>query len=207
MATSGSPSQWADFFPENLVPDVLILVVSSWEELDKPQHNEHEVSITKRFLPVLRRNKGLRRLPFAIDRETWLDDEAATEHARLDLRFQHGHREDVYLAFECKRLNVKYESGFRSEASKYVHEGMSRFMEHKYARGLRQGGMIGYVMDGDVDAAVRAIEGQFRDHKKLLLLRVPKLARSSLVPDNSNIRETTHHGTGRPFRIHHLFLA
>ena len=207
MATSGSSTQWADFFPEDLLPDVLILVVSSWDEVDKPQRNEHEVSITERFLPVLRQNKGLRRLPFVIDREIWLDDEAAAEHARLDLRFMHGYREDVYLAFECKRLNVRYDSGFRSEASQYVHQGMSRFLEQKYARGLRHGGMIAYVMDANVEGAISAIEVELENHQQILFLRVPRFQPSSLAPARTDIRETVHHRDHAVFWIHHLFLA
>lgn len=207
MVTSGSPAQWADFFPEDLVPDALILILSSWEDIDKPLSDEHEVSITERFLLVLRRDKALRRLPFAIDREIWIDDEDAKDNARVDLRFMHGYREDVYLAFECKRLNVTYDSGFRPEASKYVHQGMKRFVEQKYARGLRHGGMIGYVMDGDVDAAVSRIQDQLEDHMPVLLLQVSNLAPSSLVSGNTNIRETVHHRSGTSFRIHHLFLA
>jgi len=207
MATSGSPSQWSDFFPEELVPDVLILILSSWGEVDKPYSNEREVPITERFLPVLRRNKGLRQLPFAVDREIWLDDEDCQEHARLDLRFLHGYREDVYLAFECKRLNVAYDSGYRSEAGKYVHQGMKRFVQQKYASGLRHGGMIGYVMDGSVDTAISAIEQQMQSNQKMLLLRVPKLNPSALVPEKPNTRESTHHRDHTVFRIHHLFLA
>lgn len=206
MAISGSPTQWADFFPEELIPDVFILVVSSWDEVDKPPTDEHEVSITERFLPVLRRNRGLRELPFVVDREIWLDDEGAEEHARLDLRFLHGYREDVYLALECKRLNVTYDSGFRSKASEYVHKGMRRFVDQKYARGLRHGGMIGYVMDGNVEAAVSAIEAQLAKHRKVLLLPVPRLRLSSLVPGKRNIRETVHHRKRTVFCLHHLFL-
>jgi len=207
MATSGSATHWLDFFPEELLPDVLILIVSSWEALSKPVPDEHEVSITKRFLPVLRQNKGLRRLPFVVDREIWLDEDDSSEHARVDLRFMHGYREDVYLAFECKRLNVNHPSGFRSHVSEYVNQGMRRFIQQKYARALRHGGMLGYVMDGDADAAVCAIELQLEKDIKALLLRLPKLAFSSLVPGNSRIRETVHHLPGTSFCIHHLLLA
>ena len=53
----------------------------------------------------------------------------------------------------CKRLNVKG----ASLAREYVREGMMRFVTGKYSPELPIGGMIGYVMDGNVEAASRSV--------------------------------------------------
>ncbi len=61
---------------------------------------------------------------------------------------------EVYLAFECKRLNVRYADGRRSQAGKYADEGLMRYVSAQYARALPLGAMLGYVMDGDVEWVV-----------------------------------------------------
>ena len=59
-----------------------------------------------------------------------------------------------YLAYECKRLNVKRDGRRRSLATQYVMEGLHRFITEQYAEGLPVGCMLGYVMDGDVPFAL-----------------------------------------------------
>ena len=63
-----------------------------------------------------------------------------------------------YLAYECKRLNVKDRDGTRQPlAGKYVSKGVMRFVTEQYAENLPTGCMIGYVMDGDLDSAYSRI--------------------------------------------------
>lgn len=58
-----------------------------------------------------------------------------------------------YLAYEAKRLNVTMPSGFKALSGKYVSEGLARYVTGKYSEGLPFGGMLGYVLDGDLPAA------------------------------------------------------
>jgi hypothetical protein len=62
-----------------------------------------------------------------------------------------------YLAYEAKRLSVQMPSGFRSLAGEYLKEGLSRYATEKYAEGLPFGGMLGYVLDGDLPTASNRI--------------------------------------------------
>ncbi len=64
---------------------------------------------------------------------------------------------DVYLAYECKRLNELRPDGRRSLATRYVTEGVSRFVDGQYSEKLPVGCMLGYVMDGDVEYAVSTV--------------------------------------------------
>lgn len=70
-----------------------------------------------------------------------------------------GYGRNIYLAYECKRLNVRGADGARrSQAGDYVGKnGMMRFIEGKYARYLPVGCMLGYVMDGDLPWAYTRI--------------------------------------------------
>lgn len=125
MAILGSAELWADFFPDELIPDILAMVVEVWAEFTQPSTNEHEVPITMRFRAALEQYKDLKRLPLRIDREAPVDDlENAAELGRVDLRLTHGYRSDVYFAFECKRLNVISSKGTVSSlAGEYVSQG------------------------------------------------------------------------------------
>ena len=54
---------------------------------------------------------------------------------------------DTYLAYECKRLNVRRSDGRRTLATEYVKCGVARFARGQYSRELPVGGMLGYVLD------------------------------------------------------------
>ena len=80
-----------------------------------------------------------------------LDPLAATIRGRMDIIFfPRDGDESIYFCLECKRLNVVHHGRVRSEASQYVAEGMLRFVSGKYARAVHDGGMLGYVLNGDI---------------------------------------------------------
>src|SRR5262249_30986438 len=155
---------------------------------------DHEVPISRTFRTKLIQDKNAIRLPLLIDREVSEDDLLkGKELGRIDIRFIHGSREDVYLAFECKRLNVISSRGRRdSLAGKYVKEGMMRYVEGRYSRNLRTGGMIGYVMDGNAGSAISSVSRVVkRRHRDLSMNENAGLMKSSIKPHNPRIRETS----------------
>lgn len=76
-----------------------------------------------------------------------------------------------YLAYECKKLNVRREGARRSQAGTYVQDGMMRFVTGKYAKGLPVACIIGYVMDGDVAFAYARIKATVRRNQSALRLQ------------------------------------
>ncbi len=72
---------------------------------------------------------------------------------RVDMAVFLNQDRDIYLAYECKRLNDVRKDGRRSLASRYVKDGLSRFVVEQYAEGLPVACMLGYVLDGDVEYA------------------------------------------------------
>lgn len=206
----GDLDPWSDSFPAGLIPRVLDLLLAVWPTLEHTTPNEHETAITRRFCALLRRSQEARILPFLIEREVPIDDEVSSgEVGRLDLKFTHGYRADVYLTFEGKRVNVVNANGsVHRRTSEYVSEGMMRFIGGQYAGGQREGGMLAYVMDGDrtaAEKALRAIIGQRRSD--LCLAAATGLDESDLRPGDVAVRQTRHDLTGRPFRIHHVLLT
>jgi len=210
VAIVGDASLWADVFPDRLIPNILELVVKTWQRFQKPRSLDHEVPISRRFREALRRGKDLYELPFTIWPESSeTDPDTGKEIGRIDIRFLHGWRESVYFAFECKRLRIPYNTGMRPNTGEYVGaSGMMRFITGQYGKGLLSGGMIGYVMDGNLSAAVPAVKKTIdKNREDLRLIFGSSLDFSSMMPRKQAVKETRHDLTKREFTIHHVFLA
>ena len=210
MATVGSLDPCAATFPDGLIPGIIELVLQTWPTLPRPARDELETRMTRRLRTALRQTKTLTRaLPCLIDREVVEDNpETAEEKGRIDIRFIHGYDESVYFAFECKRLNVPADGGRKSLAREYVEEGMLRFVTGKYAAGLKQGGMIGFVMDGDSAVATTKVDAEIRLRTRpLQMTRGTGLTISALFPKNPAVRETKHPRRMPALSLHHVFLA
>lgn len=225
MNTWGDAALWNELFPDELVPKVIELIVSTWSRSRSRlpglslDGSEDEVKITKWFRAQLINEKTARRLPVVIRRESTVDSvvapkdgvselDSVQETGRIDLIFAPANTamEDNYLTFECKRLNVKFSSGFRSLADRYVSLGMVRFFDfHEYGRKQSHGGMVGYVMDGQIDAAKAEVDKQVKKRKSELNL-VASLTQSPLVALDL-VMQSTHTTKEAPLSLHHIFLA
>jgi hypothetical protein len=128
-----------------------------------------EDPITRQLIVHLRRDKGVRER-LVINSQVELlpssSDVPVDPIGYLDISIEFFVGTDqVCLAVECKRLNVAR----ATLAGPYVLEGMMRFVNGQYSPDLSLGGMIGYVMDGDVERAYAAVRGQIESQAILLL--------------------------------------
>ena len=184
--TVGDASMWSDVFPGELIPRILDLVVETWKTFPLPAPDEKEVPITRRFRGALKHAKDFNRLPLRIERETAEDDfESAVELGRIDLKFTPAvsAREEVYFAFECKRLYPLENGTRRPRASEYVNEGMIRFITDTYSSFMQHGGVIAYVLNGDCELAITAVEQNIANSSVLLKMSTPAgFVRSTLRP-------------------------
>ena len=201
-----------DLFPEELIPEILELVITSWETFEKPARFDHEVTISKAFKEWIRAQKNLREdLPFQIFRELPISNTQTEEDGRIDIFFAYmgTSREDIYFAFECKRLRIPYPSGLDTNNSDYVgDQGMMCFVSGKYSRNVANAGMIGYVMDGKANLAIISLGKLIKRKRSALKLRENTGLQHSLIMLNcQNVRETTHILSDKQLKIHHLFLA
>ena len=150
MSVVGIPGDWADLI-DPMVPEILNLVIASWQEMPAPASDEKEDNITEALCRALRQNRTARDLMFTIDYQfVELDPAEGEDLGRLDIAFRPLiPREDIYFCLETKRLNVMKNCEIRAYASEYVRFGMMRFVTGQYAKAVRHGGMIGYVLDGN----------------------------------------------------------
>ena len=202
---------WAGTFDHTLIPSILDLLLSAWHDITKPTQDELEPRITRRFRNQLRKTRDLVKLAVRIGREV-VEDDLATgdEKGRIDIQFTSPQscREEIYLAFECKKLNVIHNGKRASLATDYVQDGMMRFITGQYAMGLTDGGMIGFVMDGLVDKAIHAVNASIKGRCVALQMPSPySLSSSSLRPNCQQIKETVHLLSGRNLILHHVFLS
>ena len=201
-----------DLFPEELIPEILELVMTSWRTFKKPNRLAREVPISKEFTRKIRAEKNQRGdLPFHVWYELPTLSTQTEEDGRVDILFAYigTPREDIYFAFECKRLRIPYPSGLDTNNSDYVgDQGMMCFVTGKYSRSVVNAGMMAYVMDGNTSVAITSVGKLIKNKRDALKLAGETgLAPSSMIPNRPNVRKTTHMLTGREFTIHHLFLA
>jgi len=207
----GDAEIWSDTFPGELIPRMLDLICEAWQPFPKPAATDHEVLITRRFKHALKQAKDFRKLPVRIERELAEDDPRTGEElGRIDLKFLPAVSalEEVYFAFECKRLNATVNGARRTLAMEYVMEGMIRFVTGQYSSSVDSGGMIGYVLDGKSHEAMISVGQNIAARRTELRMSAPaSLERSTLRPDNHSIRQTEHAlSAQRGFRLHHIFL-
>ena len=86
----------------------------------------------------------------------------------IDFVLTVGDDEDVYLAYECKRLNATYAGRVRNLCIPYVKDGLMRFVTGQYSNGLPMATMIGYVMNGDNSRARRGLRKVMKAHTTTL---------------------------------------
>ena len=211
MAIVGTPTDWADLI-DPLVPQLLALVIAAWEGMPPPAPDEGEDRITIALCRTLQQNRTARGLMFQIRTQVVeLDPVPGEDFGRMDIVFiPLVPREDVYFCLESKRLNVVKDGETRAYASEYVTFGMLRFVTGQYAKSVRHGGMIGYVLDGNVSSAMSNVEANIQQRHELLCMTPPgAFMPSTVLKGDARARETHHqraHETSL-FRIHHLFMA
>jgi hypothetical protein len=211
VAVTGAPTEWVDLI-DPLVPVILNLVIASWEEMAAPAPDETEDNITIALCRALKQNRTARGLMFQIHTQlVELEPMPGEDLGRLDIAFiPLVPREDIYFCLESKRLNVMKDGQFRAYASEYVTSGMLRFITGQYSKAVRHGGMLAYVLDGDVARAMKNVDTSIRKHHVVLCMAPPGgFLPSTVLPTDPRGKETPHqrvHETSL-FRIHHLFMA
>ncbi|HEV2965219.1 MAG TPA: hypothetical protein VG649_25565 [Candidatus Angelobacter sp.] len=211
MSIIGATSEWADLI-EPMVPVILDLVVTSWQQMPLPGPEEKEDNITTALCQILMQNRTARGLMFQVRTQVVeLEPMPGEDIGRLDIAFiPLIPREDIYFCLESKRLNVVKNGVLRAYASEYVRLGMMRFVTGQYSRMVRHGGMIGYVLNGKISDAMTNVEANIRERHKELCMNPPGAFQSSTVQASGLLTQETHHQRVHEkiiFRIHHLFMA
>ncbi|MEI6195879.1 MAG: hypothetical protein WCS42_16290 [Verrucomicrobiota bacterium] len=223
MSQADAPAQWREPFPETEIPHILAAILRCATGLGKKHDREHENHLTIRLAKRLLKDQAILGRPIHLDWEVWeIDFEKAELLGRLDLRYLYstGTRHPwPCFTLEAKRLHVTFpKGGWKSLVSEYVtmetdkpaaeEQGMMCFVTGRYAGGLLCGAMVGYVYDGQVEDARKAIEQAIIKHAAKLKLAQPfKLQISKLFQDESRIAESVHELSAGKFTIYHVLFG
>jgi hypothetical protein len=213
MRHFGSPADWADLI-DGQVPDILALIIDSWQALPAPAANELENSITNRLCAKMQNAPNREMFPFHIQpQDVILEPGSGSELGRMDIAFKpFVPTDNIYFCLECKRLNVRRSNGGapRTYFSEYVQRGMLRFISGQYAGAVRNGGMLAFVLDANLPAAMAGVLANIRAAQAELGMTAPAdFVPSRIRPTDTWIKETAHSRTQNPepFTIHHLFMT
>ncbi len=194
MRSLGVPDDWLDLL-ESLVPVILELVQSTWQTMPPLAPDALEDPTTEDFYRRLRDSRTAANLPFRIDIQmVELGESPDDDQGRMDIVFSPTlPTEVIYFCLECKRLNVRKSGSFRTYATEYVTHGMMRFVTGLYASHVQHGGMLGYVLDGNVSRAIESVSAVISSRCEELGMENPSLMHpSSFRPADALAKETRH---------------
>jgi hypothetical protein len=191
---------------------VMQCILSAWQAMTLHRSVRHETCITALLGDEL--NAAFEadgREWFAIPEVQETDPTFGTQLRRNDIRFfpaPHRHRR-VFFTAECKRLHVRTKSGFKHLADEYVTEGIQRFVDGEYSKGVPCGGMVGYVMDNDLNAAFRRVRAEIKDRRRELRISTPHAdkAPSTALHDWTHSTDTWHRRSDGAFLLHHMLVG
>ena len=192
MTYFGSRTEWVELL-DSQVPEILAVVIETWEKLPPPAANEREDPITNRLCSALQRCPNRADYPFHIRPQTViLEPGSGSESGRIDIAFlPFVPSDEVYFCLECKRINVPTRNRVRPYFAEYVRLGMFRFVSGQYANVVRNGGMLAFVLNGDVTSAITGIESNIkRLHESLGMDKPGEFERSSIRRSDPRVRET-----------------
>lgn len=142
-------------------------------------NTEKEDNITLRLVDVLRTDRAVIDLGFIVPHHKLRQEDTIGDYTTkgiLDMALFLDQDHERYIAYECKRLNIVNTNGRRKEslAGKYVEEGVVRYATAKYSENLPYGCMIGYVMDGDMQFALKQLFIAHKNRESLIGLASKK---------------------------------
>lgn len=203
---SGNPSRWVESFQDIhiQVVEVIRAVWPSCASRFNPQSIENK--ITDRLVRLMQLDRSFRRR-WRVEPQykllgSDLNGDVVTK-GFIDFVVFFNWEQETYIAYECKRLNVRFPSGSQTLADKYIDEGMMRYVSAQYAQDLPFGVMIGYVLDSDTPKALDAVKKQIK--KKAAKLHCSQPIN---LPANSFIHRfsTIHNRPIQKIEIEHLLL-
>ena len=203
----GDRHRWAPEYRRRNAAFLCFVMKVWWQVVARLPADSSENAITKCLVDRLAADARAR-ARFYCDYQfvpiEWTHDGSLTEDRFIDIALIVRNDRSRYLAYECKKLNVRREGAWRSQAGSYVADGIMRFVTGKYADGLPVGCMIGYVMDGNLSLAYARIKVAVRRSRcPLRLLDGP--ADEPYLDDMTRF-VTTHGRNGDDIELRHALL-
>lgn len=207
----GDPSSWLAHF-RALEERMIEAIEATWPICIRPLQSKkgamtHEDHITNHLVIALIRGKKIPgRIIAQYSLLTVKADETVHLSSNIDFVLTIGDEESIYLACECKRLNVPFKSGLKGLVGEYVDDGLMRFVSGQYSHSLPLAMMLGYVMNARADRARRGLRRAMMVRSNIIGL---KATDDSPMVNGKPIRFRTTHGchAGHDIEVSHTLLA
>lgn len=113
----------------------------------------------------------------------------------------------VYYGVEAKILVSKAVGSYTraKTVAYYVHEGIQRYIDGRYGRGLASGALVGYVLNGSAAESVDSINQRVSDHG--VSCAKPLCACGPPPPWPDHYDSLHPRSSGDQIRLHHLFVV
>lgn len=199
-------------FPQGFAGQVMRHVLETWEAFSLHRQVRLENRINASFCEALKDACDASGRNWIIVPEYPINDPIrGVQLGRIDLCFlpSEHHGQKVFFTLECKRLRVRTKSGLRHMADKYVEKGLQRFVDGKYSANHPCGGMLGYVMDNQVDDALESIQREIEKRRIELKMKnkKPICVPSKVLPSHRCSLDTLHSRPDGTLTIHHLLIG
>ena len=205
--------QSATNLPTDIIATVLDITVVGWSKVIANQEvntNDLENKIAGCLRRAMKKEKDNRpglKNQIRIETEvgTLKSPESIEPEGRIDIKIIYSLDEAEYFGMECKRISSTKPD--RALATKYVRNGIQRFVEEIYSPGHDWGAMLGFVIDKKTDDNITLVKERINKYKQDVCLdkdwTVEKDFGSIL-----NLYHTAHRQKSRNSLINilHLFL-
>ena len=203
----GDPHEWTARF-RSVDQRLLERILEVWPKcLAVLPLQPEEDFITENLVNLLSKDSVVRRLgypEYQYEPFTQLPNGAVTSTGGVDFAFILDNDRSMYIAYECKRLNVRNGGSRRSLATPYVNDGLMRFVREQYSEGLPFACMLGYVIDRDIPFARTQVWAAIDTNKTHVGLSSGPTSISNLSIIERFI--TMHDRSGGAIEVRHAFL-
>ena len=132
--------------------------------------------------------------------------ESIEPEGRIDIKIIYSFDEAEYFGMECKRISSTGTED-RKLATKYVKNGILRFVEEIYSPGHDWGAMLGFVIDKKIDDNIKLVKERIDKYKQDICLEKSWEVETNFT-SITNLYSTSHRQKSHNSLINilHLFL-
>ncbi|MBU7586641.1 MAG: hypothetical protein KAF91_27905 [Nostoc sp. TH1S01] len=204
----------AVYLPRDIIAVVFDITITAWSKVIANKEiniNCYEPIIAGCLSKAMKQEKNSRpklKNKIRIEEEvgTRASPNSAKAEGRIDIKIIYSYNENEYFGMECKKISSTKPD--RDLATKYVLEGVKRFVVGTYSIGHDYAAMLGFVIDGKVPECIDLICDRLNKYRNDISLKEDWIDETGFGT-KQNIYRTRHLQDGQNdlMTILHLFLV
>ena len=163
--------------PIDIIATVLDITITGWSKVTANQEvniKDLEPKIAGCLRRAMKKEKDSRpglKNQIRIETEvgTLKSPESIEPEGRIDVKIIYSFNEAEYFGMECKRISSTGKEN-RKLTTKYVKNGVLRFVEEIYSPGHDWGAMLGFVIDQKIDDNIKLVKERMDKYRQEISL-------------------------------------